>query len=363
MALCILLDDVLTTLECYHKCHGHFTGQFLTGYLLGKVYWPTRVQDAHYFAQTCADCQAMGSIKPSTGIKPIVHLLPFDMVGLDFIGPITPVSACRNKYIIILVDYFSRFLFAQAVATATGKAPKMLFKRVTETFGDPLAAYTDNGQHFLREDFHEMLVKRGTKHFPAPKTHPSSVGLAERYVTLIMGILQRKIQRNNKELWDTLLASAVQTLNTRGVKVHGYPPLELLLGYNPQSGPKDDITAHILMDAIDGTAYGIHLARTEENRHQGQANIVAAAEWQAKVEEQMARSEVPLIEADLVLLRRFDVARSQRMKLETRWQGPFRLVKMGYHQKSGRLQDITTGEIVRVGKGGLKERIHVNDLK
>ena len=305
----------------------------------------------------------MGSIKPSTGIKPIVHLLPFDMVGLDFIGPITPISACGNRYIIILVDYFSRFLFVQAVSAATGGAGKMLFERVTETFGDPLAAYTDNGQHFLGEDFHGMSVKRGIKHFPAPKTHPSSVGLAERYVQLIMGILRRRIQGNNKELWDTLLASAVQTLNTRGVKVHGYTPSELLLGYNPRSGPKDDITAHILMDAIDGTAYGVHLARTEENRHQGQANIVAAAEWQAEVEEQKARSGVPLVEGDLVLLRRFDVARSHGMKLENRWEGPFRLVEMAYHRKSGRLQDITTGEIVRVRKGGLKERVHVNDLK
>ena len=72
---------------------------------------------------------------------------------------------------------------------------------------------------------------------------------------------------------------------------------------------------------------------------------------------------MPLVEGDLVLLRRFDVARSHGMKLETRWEGPFRLVEMAYHQKSGRLQDITTGEIVRVRKGGLKERVHVNDLK
>ena len=34
-----------------------------------------------------------------------------------------------------------------------------------------------------------------------------------------------------------------------------------------------------------------------------------------------------------------------------------------FHNNSGRLQDITTGEIVRVQKGGLKERVHVNDLK
>ena len=137
----------------------------------------------------------------------------------------------------------------------------------------------------------------------------------------------------------------------------------MLLGYNPRSGPKDDITAHILVDAIDANAYGIHLARTDENRQQGQANIVAAAEWQAEKEQRKSMKGVSLEEGDLVLLRRFDVAKSHGMKLETRWEGPYRLVEMAYHKKSGRLQDITTGEIVKVRKGGLKERVHVNDLK
>ena len=104
----------------------------------------------------------------------------------------------------------------------------------------------------------------GIKHFPAPKTHPSSVGLAKRYVQLVMGILKRKIQNKDKKLWDTILASAVRTVNTRGIKVHGYTPSELLLGYNPRSGPTDNISAHILEDAIDENTYGIHLARADE---------------------------------------------------------------------------------------------------
>ena len=225
------------------------------------------------------------------------------MVVLDFISPITPVSAQGNRYIVIMVDYFTRFLITRAVAAATGEAVRGLFESATETFGNPLAAYTDNGQHFLGDEFHGMLVKRGIRHFLAPKTHPSSVGLAERYVQLIMGFLRRWIQGNNKDLWDTLLASVVQTLNTCGIKIHGFTPSELLFGYNPRSGPKDDITACILLDRIDSNAYGLHPARLEENRQQGQEQIVAAAEWQAEKEEQKNRKGVALQDGDLVLLK------------------------------------------------------------
>ena len=51
------------------------------------------------------------------------------------------------------------------------------------------------------------------------------------------------------------------------------------------------------------------------------------------------------------------------MKLENQWEGPYRLVDIAFHTNSGRLQDLTSGDIVRVQKGGLKERINVNDLK
>ena len=38
-------------------------------------------------------------------------------------------------------------------------------------------------------------------------------------------------------------------------------------------------------------------------------------------------------------------------------------VQLSHHRRSGRLQDIEMGEIVKVWKGGLRERVHVNDLK
>lgn len=305
----------------------------------------------------------MGPLKPSVGAGAIAHLQPFDMVGLDFIGPITPASFTGNRYIILMVDYFTRHLFAKAVPQATGIAARNLFESVTSTFGNPLAVYTDNGAHFTGEDFHGLLVERDIKHFPAPKTHPSSVGLAERYVQLIMGILKRRVQTTNKALWDSLLPSAVMTLNTRGVQVHGYTPSELLLGYNPRAGPLDDISAHIILDQLDGTAHGLRLAKLDEDRDQAGDRIVAWAETREAKGAEKEMVGVELQDGDLVLLRRFEVAKSHGLKLESQWEGPYRLVQLSYHQRSGRLQDLETGEIVKVRKGGLRERVHVNDLK
>ena len=178
-----------------------------------------------------------------------------------------------------------------------------------------------------------------------------------------MGILKRRVQTTNKTMWDTLIPSAVQTLNTRGVKVHGYTPAELLLGYNPRAGPLDDITAHIILDGLDGSAHGLRLTNLDEKRELARKRTVAMALEREEREQEKQMVGVELRQGDLVLLRRFQVAKHHGLKLESQWEGPYRLVDVSYHQRSGRLQDLESGDIIRVRQGGLRERVHVNDLK
>lgn len=68
-------------------------------------------------------------------------------------------------------------------------------------------------------------------------------------------------------------------------------------------------------------------------------------------------------ENELVLLRRFEIDKHLGQKFQSRWEEPYRLADVAWHGRSGRLQDIGTGEVVRVRKEGLKERVHLNDLK
>ena len=64
-----------------------------------------------------------------------------------------------------------------------------------------------------------------------------------------------------------------------------------------------------------------------------------------------------------MLLRRFLLDQRKGSKLEARWEGPYILSDLAKHGKSGRLRDLNTGEVVRVKKGALRERVHLNDLK
>jgi len=170
----------------------------------------------------------VGLLRPSAGLLPILQLQPFDIVGMDFIGPITPATIPSGfKYIIIAVDYFSRFLFAAPATNATGEfAVQLLLDQVVRPFGWPGSVYTDNGPHFVSGVFAHLLHNNLVHHFPAPKTHPSSVGLSERYVQILMTGLRTTIIQNRYpvERWFECVPTVVQAINIRQLAVQGYSP-------------------------------------------------------------------------------------------------------------------------------------------
>ena len=360
MSRCAVEEEVDGILESHHDEHGHFAGRMLALYLLGKAYWPTRSRDTNSYARSCFECQQMGPLKPSAGIRPIVQLKPMDMVGMDFIGPIAPASTTGNQYIIVLVDYFTRHLFADAAPRATGVVARKLIERVARLVGWPLAVYTDNGTHFTGAEFHQTLVRNNIKHFPAPRHHPQSVGLSERYVQLVIGILHKRVQHTDKLLWDTLLDDVVSSINTRVLRIHGKSPAELLFGFTPRHHGDQSLDDAVNLEGIDQAAYGLRLADLDEARDIAGGVFTAAADAREQKSEALWTS---LKEGDLVLVRNFEVTKNLGRKLDAQWEGPFRLVDVSRHQKSGRLQDLVTGAIVKARKGGLGERTHVNDMK
>jgi len=74
------------------------------------------------------------------------------------------------------------------------------------------------------------------------------------------------------------------------------------------------------------------------------------------------RCEAPR-NGDLVLLRRAALDNRRDKKLEPRWEGPFRLNDIAYHGRSGRLFDLSTGQLVKTKISGLKDRVQLDDLR
>ena len=160
------------------------------------------------------------------------------MLGLDFLGPITPAcSQTGARYVLIAIDYFSRFTWAGAYKFCTmTEVCYLLTQHIAPVFGWPKAIYTDNGSHFTGQEIRSIFDTHGVTHFTAPVTHPSSVGLVERNVQLMMSqIRKRSIDSGlSSPPWATFLTEATISINTRLMRVHGYSPANILMGYTPR---------------------------------------------------------------------------------------------------------------------------------
>lgn len=72
----------------------------------------------------------IGPLRSIKGLLPVVSLQVEDVLTFDYIGPFTPIAKSEASSIGISVDYFSRFLFGDAVAH-TPKYDQVLLQRVS----------------------------------------------------------------------------------------------------------------------------------------------------------------------------------------------------------------------------------------
>ncbi|GJW15615.1 reverse transcriptase domain-containing protein [Tanacetum coccineum] len=104
-------------------CHNGPTGRHHgANYTAKKVfdsgfYWPTIYRDAHNMVKSCDSCQRQGKIsqKDEMPQNAIQVCKIFDVWGIDFMGPFP--SSRGNKYILVAVDYLSKWVEAKALPT------------------------------------------------------------------------------------------------------------------------------------------------------------------------------------------------------------------------------------------------------
>ncbi|CAN4097657.1 unnamed protein product [Withania somnifera] len=150
------------------KCHaspygGHHGGERTSHKVLqAGFFWPTLFKDTAELVRRCDECQRMGSIskRHEMSLQKIFEVELFDVRGIDFMGPFSPSQG--NRYILVAVDYISKWVEAIALPTNDTKVVlKFVRKHIFTRFGMPRAIISDGGLHFRNAWFKEFLEKYG----------------------------------------------------------------------------------------------------------------------------------------------------------------------------------------------------------
>ncbi|GKA97354.1 reverse transcriptase domain-containing protein [Tanacetum coccineum] len=179
---CVHGKEALDILEA---CHNGPTGGHHGANLTAKkvfdagFFWPTIYKDAHELVKNCDSCQRQGKISqrdemPQNSIQ-VCEI--FDVWGIDFMGPFP--SSRGNKYILVAVDYLSKWVKAKALPTNDARVVCKFLKSLFARFGAPRAIISDRGTHFCNDQFAKVMLKYGVTHRLSTAYHPQTSGQVE----------------------------------------------------------------------------------------------------------------------------------------------------------------------------------------
>ncbi|GJU07874.1 reverse transcriptase domain-containing protein [Tanacetum coccineum] len=191
--------DILTT------CHsGPIEGHYGANYTAKKVfdsgfYWPTIYKDAHDLVTRCNTCQRQGKIlqrdeMPQNSIQ-VCKI--FDVWGIDFMGMFP--SSQGNKYILVAVDYLSKWVKAKALPTNDARV------------------------------FAKVMLKYGVTHRLSTAYHPQTSGQVEVSNRGLKRILERTVGENRAS-WSDKLDDALWAFRTAYKTPIGCTPYKLVYG-------------------------------------------------------------------------------------------------------------------------------------
>ncbi|XP_058724210.1 uncharacterized protein LOC131595762 [Vicia villosa] len=326
------IDDS-QAMEVLQEIHEGINGQHLGGRSLARkalragYYWPTMQQDAKEHVQKCDKCQRHADmhLAPPTELKSLSSPWPFSTWGMDLLGPF-PVGSYQNKYLVVAVDYFTKWIEAEALAKITSQNVLRFYKRnILARFGVPQAIITDNGTQFTDKKFQEFVAKLGTKQHFTSVEHPQTNGQAEAANRVILRGLKRRLGEA-KKAWVEELHSVLWAYRTTPHSSTGETPFRLTYGTEAvipvEIREPSRRTEFPLEEELNDEAMREELDMVEEIR-------AGSALREAKLKQQIAlRHNAKVIKREFeigALVLRRNMKDSREGKLAPNWEGPYRV--------------------------------------
>ena len=191
---------------------GH-EGVFKTYNRLKRDYfWINMILDVKYIVNTCDRCQKFKPQPQNAYVEniPTKPGRPFTKVGLDIIGPL-PQTNKGNQYIIVLVDYLTKWVEADPLSTIESKDVISFLMKVFARHGIPEVIVTDNGPQFCSDKTKAFLGLYGVLVQFVTVYHPESNGMVENRNKQI-GKYLRLLCNKNTQNWDEILPSTLWAL-------------------------------------------------------------------------------------------------------------------------------------------------------
>ncbi|GJX50791.1 reverse transcriptase domain-containing protein, partial [Tanacetum coccineum] len=149
--------------------------------------------------------------------------------GIDIVGPF-PEGPGKVKFLIVAIDYFTKWIEAKPVATITGnQVKKIVWDNIVCRFGLPGEIIFDNGKQFRDNPFKDWCEKLCIRQRFASMKHPQGNGLVERANQSLMEGIKARLDTRSKD-WMEELSHVLRAHRTMIKSSNGDTPFSLTNG-------------------------------------------------------------------------------------------------------------------------------------
>ena len=328
-----------------HDNGGHFGETQTYEKLKPDFYWPNMIEHIHRYVSSCDVCQKRSTrTVPHEPLHPIKVNRPFQMIGVDCVGPL-PETQRKNKYIIVMTDYFTKWPEAEAVQNIQASTiADFIYRTIYCRHGAPEKIVTDQGSSFVNYLVTALLEVIGTRHTLTTSYHPQTNGLTEKFNGTLCNTIA-KLMLTKGDTWDHWIDTALLKYRTTPHSTTKHRPDMMLYG-RPMQTPftierrlkKNEEPIEITYDQheelITNTLNKVH---TEARQ-----NIDNAQERQKKQYDKRVKPLTYKVGQKVLLHNE-----RKKDKFDQNWIGPY-YIQSTYDNGTYALSDIESGRIVEL---------------
>ena len=199
--------------------------------LLEKYWWPRMKEDIRRWCRQCPACaRAKGPPTRHRGkLQKVITGAPLDIVAVDILSGL-PVTPEGERYLLVLVDYFTKWATAFALPDAEASTcMRAMYNGFFATMGFPRQIHSDCGKNFEGKLFQELCKLVGVEKSHTTTFHPQSDGQTERMNRSLLQML-RTTADENPFSWPQRLHTVLAAYRMTVHSVTGVTPNLAMLG-------------------------------------------------------------------------------------------------------------------------------------
>nr|GEV25977.1 DNA-directed DNA polymerase [Tanacetum cinerariifolium] len=239
-----------------------------------------------------------------------------------------------NKYILVAVDYLSKWVKAKMLPTNDARVVCMVLKSLFARFGSPRAIISDRGTHFCNDQFAKVMLKYEVSHHLSTTYHPQTSRQVEVSNRGLKRILERTIGENRAS-WSDKLDDALWAFHTAYKTPNGCTPYKLVYGKACHLPIELEHKACWALKqanfdlAVAGDHRKVQLNELNELRDHACENSLIYKEKTKRIHDSKIKNRVFNV-GDRVLLFYSFYSRLKIFsgELKTHWSGPFTIAKV-----------------------------------